>query len=448
MRTRPLAANSHSLLVVLTAVKRHRVARTLTSRLVDILRRRVRGRSPAEHTEGVAPAPGRGVSLVGGALLWLSLPLIRNSVPPGNGITGLPMASFGIHTLPSTIAFSDLRMMANVGSTLGTLYIGQQFAIFLFGVSVVQSWTFAKRCGQDPLHLKAAVLVIMIFGLLEIIMLSCTLYSYLIPLVGDPSVQERAPWTSRAMPFFTGPVILIVQWSYGLRLYRLTKNIALLAAIAILGLAVLVLNYTCDIADLRRQETNSSMIAKIASCAALVTAMVVDAIITIGMLRFLWTHKTGLKTTENILSSLMVYTLASGLSTFVLACATVVTFLALPDFLDVSYALTWTLSHSYTISFLALLNARRSLRQQCVYTSVAVAGGPAQTALPPFFVPRRNRSWSVPSTTMDIEQGLARSPRSSGINLEGGAPQITVVTDSTIKFPTGESSSESPAKQS
>lgn len=61
-----------------------------------------------------------------------------NSVTPGNGITGLSAIS-----------------------TLGALYIGQQFAIFLFGVSVVQSWTFAKRCGQDPLHLRAVVLLIM-----------------------------------------------------------------------------------------------------------------------------------------------------------------------------------------------------------------------------------------------------------------------------------------------
>lgn len=120
-------------------------------------------------------------------------------------------------------------------------------------------------------------------------------------------------------------------------------------------------------------------------------------------------------------------------------------YLALPDFLYASYALGYTLSHFYTISFLALLNARRSLREQSVCTTVAVAGGPTRTALPPFFMPR-NQSWNDPSnSTMDIEQGFARSPRNSGIN-EGGAPRITVVTDSTIKFPAAGSQSELPAK--
>lgn len=156
-------------------------------------------------------------------------------------------------------------------------------------------------------------------------MISCTSYTFLISSVGDPSLQGRAPWSSRAIPFLTGPVIITVQWSYGLRLYRLTKNMVLLASIGLLGLAVLVLNYTSGFADLQRQEPGSSTTAKNANCAALVTAMVCDAIITIGMLRFLWTHKTGLKTTESILSSLMAYTLASGLSTFVMASVTVAT---------------------------------------------------------------------------------------------------------------------------
>lgn len=255
-------------------------------------------------------------------------------------------------------------------------YIGTQVATLLFGISLVQSWIFFKECERDPLHLKITAFVILVIGLLHIMSVSALCYGFLFS-TQDTHTLLLIRWASRLSSLLTSPVVSIIQWAYGFRIYRLTRNMALLAAILFLGLATLALNAAAVGVDFGRQMGSSKMGKSLAS-AACVIAMVCDAIIASTMLYSLRIQKTGVKSTQRVLNTLSYYALASGTLTFFMSCCLLGTYLALPDPAYPSAAIAFALPHLYAISFLALLNSRRYLRER--YTPAASTTSDLQAA--------------------------------------------------------------------
>ncbi|EJD48104.1 hypothetical protein AURDEDRAFT_163072 [Auricularia subglabra TFB-10046 SS5] len=234
---------------------------------------------------------------------------------------------------------------------LAAMYIGQQLATLLFGATIVQAWIFAKHCGNDPMYLKALVAVIMLLGTVVGVLMPTALYYTLMSAVGDSFALTSAHWTNRVLPFIMGPIMSIVQWFYGFRLYRLTKSIPLLSIILLLGLSPLTLGFAGAVTE--RTTGGNSSLSQAISCASLVIMVVCDAIITIAMVHYLQNHRSGIKSTETMLSSLTNYTLASGLITCVAACLDFITYLAVPQ-RGVYVAISYLLPHLYTNSLLAL----------------------------------------------------------------------------------------------
>ncbi|KZV82159.1 hypothetical protein EXIGLDRAFT_730124 [Exidia glandulosa HHB12029] len=254
--------------------------------------------------------------------------------------------------------------MGAVDDSFGAWYIGQQFATLLLGVSILQTWMFWTNSERDPAHLKALVIFLLVLGLGFNALVSAGLYHFLVSSIGNPEAMMEVPWTLKAEPFLSAANVFIVQWFYAFRLFRLTRNYALLIVVMLLGASQLATGYAAAVFQLGLTGTIVSGTAqKNLACASLAVDLVVDAIITAAMVHFLRTHRTGIKSTESLMNTLTNYTLASGFSTFVCSCVILGTYVALPD-TQIYSGISFLLPHLYTNSLLALLNARRSLRHR------------------------------------------------------------------------------------
>ncbi|EJD44061.1 hypothetical protein AURDEDRAFT_166781 [Auricularia subglabra TFB-10046 SS5] len=316
--------------------------------------------------------------------------------------------------------------MAGVSDVLGPWYVGQQLAVMLLGASIVQSWVYLKNYHQDPLYLKVVVLALMILGIVITVLISAGLYELLVLDIGRPTDPSAVPWTLRVGLFVLSPIIIAtVHCFYAFRLYRLRKNLILLFLVMGLGLSPLPLGFIVAAVELGRASSLiSSKQSEHMTISALVLMMACDAIITTAMVQFLYKHRSGIKSTENMMSTLTNYIIASGFTTFVATCLVLLMYVALPQE-QIYSAMSFLLSHLYVNSLLALLNARRSLRRRTSLTTSVAAGDREQNAaMPPFFMPWDSpQSVSVyPSTTMEFELGSVPSQAEHVFSLQRSFP--------------------------
>ncbi|KAI0706378.1 hypothetical protein C8Q76DRAFT_156951 [Earliella scabrosa] len=98
------------------------------------------------------------------------------------------------------------------------------------------------------------------------------------------------------------------------------------------------------------------------SSAAFTCALVTDVLLTGMMIVCLRSSRTGIKSTETLLNTLIVYTINTGLLTSTLSLASLVFALVRPGDM-IFIAVNMCTTHSYAVSVLALTNSRTHLRQ-------------------------------------------------------------------------------------
>ncbi|KAL0960625.1 hypothetical protein HGRIS_005656 [Hohenbuehelia grisea] len=93
------------------------------------------------------------------------------------------------------------------------------------------------------------------------------------------------------------------------------------------------------------------------------SAAACDIIIAMSLCFYLTRSRTGFKRTDSLITTLIAYSLTTGLITSVIASVAVITFAIMPtNFIWLSFF--WILGKCYVNSFLAALNSRDSLRER------------------------------------------------------------------------------------
>ncbi|EJD37836.1 hypothetical protein AURDEDRAFT_173111 [Auricularia subglabra TFB-10046 SS5] len=276
-------------------------------------------------------------------------------------------------------------------ATLVCYYVGEQLGLVLFGASLVQYWGFLKHSSKDPVWLRVVVPIISMLGLTFAALVSVGVYDAVrgAPVLGpDPTSDtliSSAP--IRAAIIVVAPyTIMVVQWFYAFRLFRLTESRVLLGVILTLSSVTLPLVIYAAVMEFNFDASAVSGGPAVVSSASLFLIIVCDAVITVSMIRFLRQNRTHIKRTDSMMTSLSNYTLASGLTTLVGSCLVVVTYLAAPRS-PIYQAIIFVLPHLYTNSLLALLNARRSLRERSLLPTTSIAAEDRSHAFPQFLVP-------------------------------------------------------------
>ncbi|KAJ6575736.1 hypothetical protein DFH09DRAFT_377945 [Mycena vulgaris] len=254
--------------------------------------------------------------------------------------------------------------LPTLGNTLGAVFLGVVISCILFGVSTLQVYNYYHYYPHDGLLHKLSV---RIFRLLDLTHLSLTVYStYHYGVLGFGNIDglQEVIWAIKLHTAINVVIILMVQSLYAYRVWLLGGYHHgvlgyLVAAVVLGGFGIgIVLAYETYSINVWSEAADISW--AIQSSFAASTA--IDVVISVAMCYYLRKSKgTELRLNSRI-STLMQYTLSSGVFTSACSLACLFTFILMPNNL-VFLALTYLLTRLYVNSFAAMLNARQRVQR-------------------------------------------------------------------------------------
>ncbi|TFK43284.1 hypothetical protein BDQ12DRAFT_171820 [Crucibulum laeve] len=257
---------------------------------------------------------------------------------------------------------ADVHSSLVVDNTMGAAYIGVLCAGMLYGVSCVQTWFYFNRYPKDVWYIKVLVTATWAFDTVHQILISHTVYRYVITNYNNPEILSRMVWSILLEVLFNGFIGLLVQGFLTLRVWRLSnKNIPLTVTVA----AVVLAEFGCSVAfAIQSMQLHTWIeLGKLKGLSMTVNALgvVADVLIVAALFFFLHRSRTGFKKSDTMISRLILFTVSTGLLTTICAIASLVSILIWGKTL-IYVAFYFSLGRLYSNSLLATLNARRAIR--------------------------------------------------------------------------------------
>ncbi|KAF9554444.1 hypothetical protein CPC08DRAFT_753671 [Agrocybe pediades] len=284
-------------------------------------------------------------------------------------------------------------------NTFGAAFVGLVVASLLHGVSIVQAWYYFTH-QKDPWGLKSIVAAVMFFDTIHEILISHTVYTYVVTDWGNADELDKIVWS--------GLTAFLVQSFLTLRVWRLSKGNKLLTGIVctlVLGELGCVIAYT----GMSIHFQTYQQLAKLKYLSILVNALAAagDVLIAASLCALLHFSRTGFQRSDTMINKLIMFSVNTGVLTSLCAVASLISItVAGNTFLYIAFF--FCIGRLYTNSLLATLNARKSIRG---------AGDAIHTL-----------------TTSGGDLSLAQFPK-SGCNASRGRPtNISIKIDTTKEF--------------
>ncbi|KAG7087223.1 hypothetical protein E1B28_013205 [Marasmius oreades] len=249
--------------------------------------------------------------------------------------------------------------------TMGAVLIGVIVASFLYGISFIQAYIYYFITpSRDRWPLKTLVGAVILFDTIHQILVSHTIYTYVIVNYGKPLTLGVAVWSLLAEVLFNGFTGFLVQSFLTRRVWRLSKKNYYLAApafflvfaefgcIIAFGIKALVSVKTFE--DLGTMKWLSVLVNALAAAG--------DVYITASLSYLLQGSRTGFQRSDAMIRKLINYAVNTGLLTTCTAIASLISILAAPNTF-IYIAFFFAIGRLYANSLLCTLNARPLIRQ-------------------------------------------------------------------------------------
>ncbi|KIK66444.1 hypothetical protein GYMLUDRAFT_239394 [Collybiopsis luxurians FD-317 M1] len=253
-----------------------------------------------------------------------------------------------------TIAHSVANQ--TLDNTLGAAFLGIVGATFLFGITTLQVYLYYHHYRRDSRLHKIAVAVLWTLDLVHLILIVHAVYHYAIKGFGDVTKLAFVVWSVKAQ--VTINVIIILLYAYrvwilgGYHHGVLGYIVALIVAGGFgIGAALAYKIYTID-------TFQGLQPVSWAIDASLATSTAIDFTIAAAMCYYLHKSRGAGSRLNSRISTVMQYSLSSGLFTSACSLSTLFTYTLMPDNL-VFLSLQFLSTKFYAGSFLAMLNARQ-----------------------------------------------------------------------------------------
>jgi len=247
-----------------------------------------------------------------------------------------------------------------LGETLGVLFLSMAVSCMLFGFSTLQVYFYYHWYPQDARMHKILVGVIWILDATITSLMVATVYHYGVLGFGNYPGLELVHWSIKLSTPLNVVVILLVQSLYAYRIWRLSgyhhgvlgyiTALIVLAGFAV-GIAFAYKTYTLhtwfDVLGIGWSIE-----------AAFSAATIIDLLLSGAMCYYLGVSKGMGSQLNSRISTLMQYTLSSGLLTSACSAACLFTFIFMHTNL-IFVGLTFILTRLYVNSFMAMMNARQ-----------------------------------------------------------------------------------------
>ncbi|KAF8873179.1 hypothetical protein CPB84DRAFT_648890 [Gymnopilus junonius] len=248
-------------------------------------------------------------------------------------------------------------MQMTLDNTIGAAYLGSAAASILFGVTLVQTYMYYLNYSNDWMFQRVSVGILLVLDTLHLALTIHAVYHYVITSFGNPLALGVIVWSFKVV------IVLFVQSLYALRVWKLGRHFhriwpVLVVAIVVSGyvigilLAVKVYNIKTF---LELTEVAWVIYASFASATA------IDIVIAIAICFYLGRSRSSFSGTTYRIIKIMQYVLVSGFLTSACSLSALITFAVMPTtliFLGIEFLLT----KLYINSYLAMLNARKSVR--------------------------------------------------------------------------------------
>ncbi|KII84160.1 hypothetical protein PLICRDRAFT_46523 [Plicaturopsis crispa FD-325 SS-3] len=253
-------------------------------------------------------------------------------------------------------------------NTMGGFLIGVIVSAVLYGVTLVQSFFYFTHYPNDAWVLKSLVTATVICDTAQLGMITHGVYHYLIRGFNDRMGLQKMVWSVLLEALFTGVTGALVQLFFVHRIWRLSKKNNLLCIIILVvvlscascGTAWVIITLQMDtFEDLLRANRLTLSIQALTAVA--------DVLIAASLVILLTRSRTGFKRSDTIITRLVLFSINTGLLTWICAMLTLITIIISPDTL-IYAAFYFSIGRLYANSLLATLNARKSIHGQGGYT--------------------------------------------------------------------------------
>ncbi|KAH8102701.1 hypothetical protein BXZ70DRAFT_800516 [Cristinia sonorae] len=251
---------------------------------------------------------------------------------------------------------------------LGGYLIESFVALMLYGVFVAQAYVYALNSAvTDSFILRTSVTTIAALETAHSIFVIHMAYGYAIDAFGNiKAIAGNILWSGGVSLACEMVIVALSQGLYIRRVWIMSKGNKLLTSlISVLltvrvgfGLGTVVLMYKLKTwSDFRTDRRAYTTVVVGLSLSALV-----DLLIALTLMFYLWKNKSGVKKSDNIVHALMAYCVNSGLVTTVCSVVTIMTFVFMESSLLFA-GFVHIASKLYANSLMGTLNARGVLRQ-------------------------------------------------------------------------------------
>ncbi|KAH9960387.1 hypothetical protein BC827DRAFT_1268111 [Russula dissimulans] len=303
----------------------------------------------------------------------------------------------------------------DVRATLGALLVGCFVAVALSGLVAFQACIYLRLYPSDKRANKIMVVVVWLLDTIHTGLVCASLWIYLIDNYGNVEghVRGDVPITVAFSIGVTSCVTLITHLYFLRRLLRRESSCALAKPDSITGVAVSKNNWFIF------GPTLFLMFGRVA-CGFTTTAelirlknfpaythhytisSVVDMVITFGMCFYLQESRRGFGTMDEVIDSIIVYTINNGTLTCISTIVSMIFWLCRGKTL-IFMALHFAIAKMYANSLLATLNMRKKFRG---HVAPPKENANAMPVLFPDSFNRNSRNRQIPTDTFDFPEGV------------------------------------------
>ncbi|TFK33817.1 hypothetical protein BDQ12DRAFT_738568 [Crucibulum laeve] len=249
-------------------------------------------------------------------------------------------------------------------NTLGAGFLGTVAAATLFGITSLQVWMYFQNYPNDWRFQKFCVANLWILDAVHLAFIVHAVYHYIVTSFGSFAATQFVVWSFKLQIAINVAIVLMVQSLYGLRVWTLGRHFSrLLPSVVIV---IIVVGYAIGIILVVKTYQISTFTALSNMSWIVYTSFAystgVDVVIATAVCLYLKGSRTTFASTNAKIIAIMKYVLISGFLTSACSLACLITYATMPHnlvFLGVEFILT----KLYINSYVAMLNARRSVRE-------------------------------------------------------------------------------------
>ncbi|KAL1740213.1 hypothetical protein HDZ31DRAFT_68153 [Schizophyllum fasciatum] len=305
----------------------------------------------------------------------------------------------------------------DVDAKLGSAFIGCVMAGILYGITCFQTYNYHKGRFDDPWILDAFVYWLWTLETLHLGLVMHGCYFYMVTNYNNPASMISPTWSLLVQVFVTCLTDVAVRGFFGRRVWiMMTQRSRTLAYVVVFCIGTSsLLTFASGIAF----GTRAFMVGTFAGFneisyllyTALGSGVVADAFIAISMCVLLSHSRTGLRNTDSVIDTLILYTINTSLLTTVCSVACFISYAVRPNefiFLGIYFIL----SELFINSLLASLNARTIIRSRSAAKFDSATRTVTLDALPRHAHTSTDTSMSFPTLkTTDVYSNSIASPR-------------------------------------